>query len=39
MPLNYYLPMHPQAKLSAEDKKTLCDWTEAERARLSGQTK
>jgi len=39
MPLSSYLPMHPQARLSAEDKKTLCDWTEAERARLSGQTK
>jgi hypothetical protein len=39
MPLSSYVPMHPQSKLSAEDKKTLCDWTEAERARLSGQTK
>lgn len=39
MPLSYYLPMHPHARLSAEDKKTLCDWTDAERARLSGQTK
>jgi len=39
MPLTSYVPMHPQARLSAEDKKTLCDWTEAERARLSGQAK
>ena len=39
MPLSSYVPMHPQAKLSAEDKKILCDWTEAQRARLSGQTK
>jgi len=39
MPLSSYLPMHPQARLSDQDKKTLCDWTEAERARLSGQTK
>ena len=39
MPLSSYVPMHPQAKLSAEDKKTLCDWTEAERERLSNQTK
>ena len=39
MPLSVYLPMHPQARLSAEDKKTLCDWTEAERARMSGQAK
>lgn len=35
MPLSSYLPMHPKAKLSEQDKKTLCDWTAAERARLS----
>jgi cytochrome c551/c552 len=35
MPLPSYLPMHPKAKLSEEDKKTLCDWTAAERQRLS----
>jgi len=35
MPLSSYLPMHPKARLSEEDKKTLCDWTEAERQRLS----
>jgi len=34
MPLSSYLPLHPHAKLSAEDKKALCDWAEAERARL-----
>jgi cytochrome c551/c552 len=39
MPLSSYVPMHPQAKLSDEDKKTLCDWTDAERARMSAQTK
>ncbi len=39
MPLSSYVPMHPQAKLSAEDKKILCDWTEAERARLASQAK
>ena len=39
MPLNSYLPMHPQARLSEQDKKTLCEWTDAERARLSNQTK
>lgn len=38
MPLSSYTPMHPQAKLSEPDKKTLCDWTEKERERLS-QTK
>jgi hypothetical protein len=33
MPLPSYTPMHPLAKLSEQDKKMLCDWTEAERAR------
>jgi len=39
MPLPSYLPMHPKAKLSDQDKKTLCDWTSAERQRLSGPAK
>lgn len=39
MPLSSYLPMHPKAKLSEQDKKTLCDWTAAERERLSRETK
>jgi len=39
MPLSSYLPMHPKAKLSDQDKKTLCDWTAAERERLSGAAK
>jgi cytochrome c551/c552 len=39
MPLSSYLPMHPQARLSEEDKKTLCDWTAAERERLSNSSK
>jgi len=39
MPLSSYLPMHPQAKLSAEDKKVLCEWTDAERQRLSREVK
>jgi len=39
MPLPSYLPMHPKAKLSDQDKKTLCDWTAAERQRLSGAAK
>jgi cytochrome c551/c552 len=34
MPLSSYTPMHPAAKLSEDDKKTLCDWTESERRRL-----
>ena len=35
MPLSVYTPMHPNSKLSAEDKKTLCDWTDAERVRVT----
>jgi hypothetical protein len=35
MPLNSYTFIHRGAKLSAEDVKVLCDWTAAERARLS----
>jgi hypothetical protein len=35
MPLPSYLPMHPSAKLSEQDKKTLCEWTEKERKRIS----
>jgi hypothetical protein len=34
MPLSSYLPMHPKAKLSEQDKKTLCDWTETAREGL-----
>src|SRR5436190_23063087 len=35
MPLASYLPMHPGARLSEQDKKTLCAWTDTERERLS----
>jgi len=35
MPLSSYLPMHPAARLSDQDKQTLCDWTDAERQRLN----
>ena len=37
MPLSSYTPLHPHAKLTAEDVKALCDWTEAERARLAAR--
>jgi hypothetical protein len=37
MPLFLHL-MHPAAKLSDQDKKTLCDWTETERTRSSEVT-
>ena len=35
MPLSSYLPMHPSARLSEQDKKTLCDWSDAERERIA----
>jgi hypothetical protein len=35
MPLSTYTPLHPKSKLSAEDVKTICDWANAERARIS----
>lgn len=35
MPLSSYLPMHPTARLSEQDKKRLCDWTEEERDRIA----
>jgi len=39
MPLKSYLLLHPAAKLSDADRKTLCDWTESEGNRLqSSQT-
>jgi len=34
MPLWFYLPLHPAAKLSDADKQTLCAWTEQTRARI-----
>ncbi|HKQ08915.1 MAG TPA: heme-binding domain-containing protein [Blastocatellia bacterium] len=34
MPLAIYVTMHPTAKLTDADKKTLCDWANAERQRL-----
>jgi hypothetical protein len=35
MPLNSYLWMHRNAKLTDEDVKVLCDWVTAERDRIS----
>jgi len=37
MPLTSYTPLHPGSKLSADDVKTLCAWTDAERARIAGK--
>ena len=37
MPLSSYTPLHPGSKLSPDDVKTLCDWTEAERSRIASR--
>ena len=34
MPLWFYLPLHPAAKLSAADKQTLCAWMQQARAQI-----
>ena len=34
MPLWFYIPLHPSAKLSDADRKTLCDWAKGERASV-----
>lgn len=34
MPMPSYLRMHAEAKLSAADKRTFCEWTLAERNRM-----
>lgn len=34
MPLSSYTPLHPGSKLSDEDKKRVCEWATAERARI-----
>jgi hypothetical protein len=39
MPLNSYLLLHPEARLSDEDRETLCDWANAERQRLALRSK
>ena len=35
MPLSSYTPLHPGSTLSADDVKTLCAWTDVERARIA----
>jgi hypothetical protein len=34
MPLSSYTPLHPGSKLSDADKKLICEWAAAERARI-----
>jgi hypothetical protein len=31
MPLSSYTPLHPGSKLTADDVKTVCDWTNSQR--------
>jgi hypothetical protein len=33
MPLKSYLPLHPEARLSDEDRRALCEWTRQEEER------
>ena len=35
MPLWYYRPLHPEARLSDADKQKLCEWTKAELAKTA----
>ncbi len=37
MPMSSYTPLHPGSKLSPDDVKTLCDWTNAERERIGAR--
>lgn len=37
MPLSSYTPLHPHAKLSSEDVKALCEWSEAELKRAEAR--
>ncbi len=38
MPEWSYAMVHPEVKLSADEKKAVCDWTEAERTKLKQAT-
>jgi hypothetical protein len=33
MPLKSYLPLHPESRLSDDDKRVLCEWTRREEER------
>jgi len=39
MPIKSYLPLHPSAKLSDEDRRVLCDWAHAEEERVASEQK
>lgn len=34
MPLWFYTPLHPKAKISDQDKKTLCDWVKTQQNQV-----
>jgi hypothetical protein len=36
MPLPIYVPLHPEADLTAQERKAVCEWTRVERQRLKG---
>jgi len=38
MPLKQYLLLHPEARLSDEERKQIIDWTKLERRRLVAQS-
>jgi Haem-binding domain len=38
MPLGTYLILHPDARLSDQDIKAICDWAESERGRLAQES-
>jgi hypothetical protein len=38
MPLDSYLILHPEARLSDQDVKVICDWAESERRRLAHES-
>jgi hypothetical protein len=37
MPLSSYTPLHPGSKLTADDVKTICDWTNRQQATLGAR--
>jgi len=37
MPLSSYTPMHAGSSLTSDDVKTLCDWSDAQRAQLEAK--
>jgi cytochrome c551/c552 len=39
MPMDSYTMLHPDARLSDQDKKTICEWTARERQRIAHQSK